>query len=66
MINSARNHDRSFTVRYFEVEIGWINRLTFDRRVNDANQWRAMTRHGDVRHFPTFDLAKKFVVFNHR
>lgn len=65
MINCTRNEDRSFTVRYFGTEIGYINRIKVDRRLNDANQWRAVTRHGDVRHFLTFESARKFVVVSH-
>lgn len=64
MINCIHNKSESvYTITYFEVEIGWINPISPPN--NKTNKWRALTRHGDVRHFMTFEGAKKFIVENH-
>ena len=59
-IHTSANADGTFSVYYFDRLVGWVAKAS--RKAGGKPVWRALTKHGDLRHTASLASARAAVL----
>jgi hypothetical protein len=64
IISNRKNKDGTITVLYFGKEAGWVRPSTIS--ATGKRVFKALTKHGSIKHFDTLDTASNWLIGEQR